>query len=159
MGWLKRDLIKRAFGAIGLASSEFDVPAEQQIAALVTLDSMMAAWNADGIRLSYPIPSAAEGGSLDEDSKLPDRANLAVWANLAVLLASEIGRPVSVQLQAWATRGYAALLARAAASSIPEMQMERGTLAGAGNKSRSGVFLPDPTDTLDVGPDGEIDFE
>lgn len=159
MGWLKQDFIKRALGAIGMA--DFDASAEQLSAALQTLDSMMAAWNADGIRLSYPLPSTADGSDVSQDSGVPDRANLAIWTNLALLLASEIGRDVSVTLQKNAAQGYAALLA-AALAEPEEMQMPLGTLAGAGHKRRARigrVFLDPPTDSLDAGPDSELEID
>lgn len=155
MGWLKRDFIKKAFGAIGFTAYDFDVPAEQKESALQTLDSMMAAWNGDGIRLGWPLPSDADTGDESADSNAPDWANLAIWSNLALLLGAEIGRDVSPVVQGHAVRGYAALLARAK-SEIPEQQMPSGTLAGAGNKRR--LTLDPPTSTLDAGPGEELDF-
>ena len=160
MSWLKRNFVSEAFGEIGF-ESDFDLPAEQLQGGLRKLDALMASLNGDGIRLGYPIPSTADGGNLDEDAGVPDWANQAIVALLAVKLASKIGRTVSTQLQLDATRGYAALLARAAAAAIPEVQMPRGSLAGAGNtRARAGrIFLDPPTDKLDIGSDTDPGFD
>lgn len=155
MGWLKRDFCKEAYGAIGLAE-EFDVDPGLQQRGVRTLDSMMADWNGDGIRLSYPIPATADGGALDEETGVPDRANLTVWTNLALLLASSLGREVSSTLQRTAAKGYSKLLARGRGSP-PRVQMSRGFPAGAGHRRR--IALEPPEATLDVGDDGELDFE
>lgn len=154
MGWLKRDFVTEAYGEIGFDSS-FDLSAEQLQSGLRKLDAMMASWNGDGIRLGYPIPSTANGGDLDEDSGVKDYANQAIIENLAIKIGSKIGRAVSATLQTSAADGYASLLAGAAAGAIPEVQIPRGTLAGAGNRRSSvgRIYLDPPTDTLDVGDD------
>ncbi|MFA6093973.1 MAG: packaged DNA stabilization gp4 family protein [Elusimicrobiota bacterium] len=158
MGWSKQDLIKRAFGKIGLAPSVFDLSAEQLQDALQDLDAMMAAWNARGIRLGYPLPSTAGGSLPADDSGLPDAANEAVVANLALRLAEDLGKAVSPRLALIAKQGYDTLLARAALP--PQMKMPSGMPAGAGQERGSGrPFLDPPDDDLEAGPDGVLEFK
>jgi hypothetical protein len=157
MGWSKQDLIKRALGKIGLASDVFDASAEQLQDAMQDLDAMLAAWNARGIRLGYPIPSTAGGSQLTDDSNLPDSAIEAVVANLAIRLAEDVGKTVSPRLALIAKQGYDALLARAALP--PQMQMPSGMPAGAGQERGTGQpFLDPPTDDIEAGPDGVLEF-
>lgn len=157
MGWTKRQLILQAFEAIGLASHTFDLSAEQEQSALRQLDSMMATWNGRGLRLGYPIPSTAGGSRLAEDSEVPDRANEAIYLNLAIRLASGVGRQVSIELKESAKQAYDALLSRSAMPS--EMQLPSGVPAGAGHKNSERPFLDPPEDNLLVGPDGELDLD
>mgnify|MGYP003525752305 CR=1 FL=1 len=58
MGWTKRQFVTQAFEEIGLAAYVFDLTPEQLQSALRRLDSMMASWNAKGIRLGYQIGRA-----------------------------------------------------------------------------------------------------
>lgn len=155
MGWLKREFVSQAFGKIGL-SYEFDLQSEQRESALRDLDSMMAEWDSEGIRLGYPLPSTADGSSLDQDSHVPDRANMAIVANLAMLLAEDLGRPVPATLPGRAKRSYDLLLEKSA--SIPVMQMP-SMPAGAGNKCTERPFTCEQADGLAAGDDNEFDFE
>jgi hypothetical protein len=160
MGWSKRELITQAFEQIGLASYVFDLSAEQLQSALRTLDAMVSTWNAPGIRLGYPIPSTSGGSKLTDDSQIPDWANEAVYLNLALRLASTLGKPVSMELKAAAKQGYNVLLSRAAMP--PEMQFPSQMPAGAGRKpwrSPTRPFLDDPDKPLETGPDSDFDFE
>ena len=160
MSWSKQELIVQAFEEIGLASYVFDLSAEQLQSALRKLDAMMAAWNARGLRLGYPVPSTAGGSLLADSSNLKDEANEAVYMNLALKLASTLGKPVSQELKDAAKLGYNTLLSQA--SVPPEQQFPKDMPAGAGNKWRNQnrrPFLDDPTEGLDAGPDSDLDFE
>ena len=79
MGWTKRQFVTQAFEEIGLASYVFDLTPEQLQSALRRLDTMIAAWNALGIRLGYPLPSSPQDSDLDEPTLVPD------WANEAII--------------------------------------------------------------------------
>ena len=159
MGWTKREFITQAFEEIGLAEYVFDLPPEQLQSALVRLDSMMASWNALGIRLGYPIPSTPLGSSLDEITSVSDAANEAIFLNLGIRLAPSFGKTVQVETRDSARRAYDTLLSLAA---MPlEMQLPGSMPAGAGAKPWRGVadpFLAPPEDPLAVGPDGPLEF-
>lgn len=158
MGWTKRQFVVQAFDEIGLAAYVFDLTPEQLQSALRRLDSMLATWNAKGIRLGYPIPGSPQDSSLDESTGVPDSANEAIYSNLAVRLAPSFGKTVSTDTKAAAKLGYDTLLSRAA---MPMEQQLPGTMpAGAGNKPwrRDNPFLTPPVDPLLAGQDGQIEF-
>jgi hypothetical protein len=160
MTWTKQDLIHQAFEEIGVAAYTFDLSADQLQSALRQLDAMMAAWNARGLRLGYPSPSTTGGSALTDSSGLSDLAVEAVYMNLALRLAPPLGKTVSPELKANAKQSLDALFARAAVP--PERQLPADVPAGAGNKRwRSGgsPFLDDPVDTLNVGPDGDLEVQ
>ena len=158
MGWTKRDFIAQAYEEIGLAQSVFDLSPEQLQSALRKLDAMMATWNARGLRLGYPLPSSPGDSELTTDTEVPDRANEAIYTNLAIRLASAVGRPVSDDLKRTAKQAYDALV-YVKASDTPARQMPSGMPAGAGHKRVDQPFLDPPEDAIDVGADGELDLD
>lgn len=162
MGWTKEQLIQAAFAEIGLSDYTFNVGPDERQTALCRLDTMMATWNAKGIRLGYPLPSSPDASNIGDDSGLPDAANEAVVANLAMRLAPGFGKTVSQDARTTAASGYNTLLARAVMP--PEQQLPDTLPRGAGNKPWRGgfprPFNPVPTDPL-VASDGgdQIEFE
>jgi hypothetical protein len=158
MGWTKRQFVTQAFEEIGLAAYVFDLNPEQLQSGLRRLDSMMATWNAKGIRLGYPLPSNPQDSDLDEQTNVPDSSNEAIYLNLALRIAPSFGKTPSVDTKATAKAAYDNLL------SIAAMPMERqlpGTLpVGAGNKpwNIDQPFVNPPVDPLLAGQDGEIQF-
>lgn len=159
MGYSKRQFVEQAYTELGVASYAFDLTPEDFESAMRRLDSMMAEWNAKGIRLGYPIPGSPQDSDLDEPSQVPDSANEAIITNLAIRIAPQIGKTVSNETKVTAKGAYNTVLARACFP--PEMQFPGTMPAGAGNKPRrtSGVFLPKPVDPLEAGPDSAITFE
>lgn len=159
MGYSKRQFVAAAFEEIGLASYVFDLQPEQLQSALRRLDAMMAEWNAKGIRLGYPIPGSPQFSDLDEPSEVPDSANEAIIANLALKLAPSYGRTPMPDTRVTAKMAYNTLLSRAA---MPMEQQFPDTLpSGAGNKPwrmYDNPFLGEPVDPVDAGPDGPIQF-
>lgn len=153
-GWTKRDLVVQAFEEIGYASYIYDAMPEQLESVLRRLDAMMASWNAKGIRLNYPLPSAPDQTSLDQNSGLPDSAYEAVYLNLAVKISPSFGKQVSQETKIAAKQAYEAMLIKAC---IPEqMQFPNSLPAGAGNKTWRNTgrpYLKTPTDNLQI--DGE----
>lgn len=105
MGYTKRQYVQAAFDEIGYASYEFDLSSEVLEAGMRRLDAMMAEWNAKGIRLGYPLPVNPADSDLDEQTYVPDSANEAIIANLAIRLAPGRGKTVSMETR------YAAKLA------------------------------------------------
>jgi len=160
MGWTKRQFVTQAFEEIGLAAYVFDLTPEQLESALRRLDTMLATWNAKGIRLGYPLPSSPQDSSLDEQTGVPDSANEAIYVNLAIRLAPSFGKTPSVDTKATAKATYDGLLSLAA---MPmEQQMPAHMPAGAGNKpwrNTDNPFLTPPVDPLLAGQDGPIEFD
>ena len=159
MSWTKRQFIEAAFEEIGLAAYVFDLQPEQLESALRRLDSMLATWNAKGIRLGYPLPSTPGSSDLDEDSNVPDSANQAIILNLAIQLAPSFGKSIAPDTKLGAKDAYRGLLN---ISTRPvEMQLPGTMPSGAGNKSwqsNGDPFVYDPTDPLLAGEDGPIEF-
>lgn len=158
MTWTKRQFVNAALEEIGIVSYEFDVEPAQLQSALRRLDTMMATWNAIGLRLRYPIPSSPEQSSLDTETNVPDSANEAIITNLAVRLAPQYGKVVSADTKTTARMGYNILLQRAAIP--PEQQFPSTLPRGAGNKPwrYDEPFMPEPEDPIEVGPDGNLEF-
>ena len=159
MNWTKRQFIVQAFEEIGMANYVFDLQAEQLQAALRRLDSMMATWNALGLRVGYPIPSTPEDSDLDEETNVPDAANEAIYLNLALRLAPTVGKQVAPETRLAARSAYMSLVV----SKIEIQEMNIGGLpSGQGHKpylSGAGEYLPSSADTLDAGNDAVIDLE
>ena len=159
MGWTKRQFVTQAFEEIGLASYVFDLTPDQLQSALRRLDTMMAAWNALGIRLAYPLPSSPQDSDLDEQTNVPDSSNEAIYTNLAIKLAPSYGKKVMPDTGATAKASYNTLLSRAA---MPMEQQLPGTIpSGAGNKSWRNAetpFIRPPVDPLLAGQDSHLEF-
>jgi len=158
MSWTKRQFVVQAFEEIGLASYVFDLGPEQLQSALRRLDAMMAAWNAKGIRVGYPIPGSPENSDLDTETNVPDSANEAIYLNLGIRLGPAFGKMIPPELKVSAKLAYDNLLSLAAMPG--EMQLPGTMPAGAGNKPwrRDNPFLTPPVDPLLSGQDGEIKF-
>lgn len=156
MSYTKRQFITAALDEIGIASYEFELTAEQLQAAVRRLDSMMADWNARGIRVSYPLMSSPELTDIDSETDVPDRCNEAIITNLAVRLAPSYGKTVSADTKASAKRGYNLLLTVLP----PEQALPTTMPAGAGNKPwrLDNPFILGQVPQLQAGEDGNIEF-
>lgn len=157
MSWSKQDLVEKAFSQIGLDYT-FDLQPEEIQDGASTLDAMMADWNSEGIRLGYSM-SSTRVVDVSVDSGVPDTSYMAVFSNLAMILASALGRQVSQTLAATAKRTYNNLLARAA--SAPPVQLPCNMPAGAGHKGWRGwdrVFVGKKPTDIQAGGDGPLEF-
>lgn len=159
MAWLKRDFVTQAFEEIGYASYVYDAMPEQLESVLKSLDAMMASWNANGIKVGYPISSSFNDASLDEKTGVPDSANEAIYLNLAIRIGPRFGKQIAQETKQAAKQALDALLVKI--SLPPEMQFSITVPSGAGNKARQGnrrPFLNQPVDPLLSGQDDTINF-
>lgn len=159
MSWTKRQFVTQAFEEAGLAAYVFNLTPAQLESALRRLDSMMATWNAQGLRLGYPLPGKPEDSDLDQDSGVPDAANEAIYLNLAQRIAPAFGKTVPIELKVSAKSAYDVLLGRAAQPG--RVRMPSDMPAGAGNRSFGTfgpAFMPGVPDSLSAGPDGELEL-
>lgn len=157
MGWTKRQFVLQAFDEIGLASYVFDLQPEQLQSALRRLDTMMATWNAKGIRLAYPLPSSPQDSDLDQETDVPDSAYEAIYSNLAVRIAPSFGKQVAIEVKVVAKQGYDTLLQRATA---PIEKQLPGTMpAGAGQKPWriDDPFVAPPQSPVQTGSEGYLE--
>jgi len=158
MSYTKRQFVEEAFAELGMASYTFDLSPQQLDACLRRLDTMMATWNARGIRLGYPLPSSPQDSDLDTDTQVPDSANEAIITSLAIRLAPQYGKTVSLDTRTTAKQAYDTVLARA---EIPiEQQFPRTLPMGAGQKPwrYDDPFMPAPTDPVLSGQEGPLEF-
>jgi hypothetical protein len=158
MSYTKRQFVEEAFAELGMANYTFDLQPQQLDYALRRLDAMMATWNAKGIRLGYPLPSSPQDSDLDTETQVPDSANEAIVANLAIRIAPQYGKTVAIDTRTTAKLGYDTLLARA---TFPlEQQFPRTLPLGAGQKPwrYDTPFMPGPVDPVLAGPDGPIEL-
>jgi hypothetical protein len=158
MSYTKRQFVEEAFAELGMANYTFDLQPQQLDTALRRLDAMMATWNAKGIRLGYPLPSSPQDSDLNTETQVPDSANEAIVANLAIRLAPSYGKQVQIDTRTTAKLGYDTLLARATFPN--EQQFPRTLPLGAGQKPwrYDTPFMPGPVDPVLAGPDGPIEL-
>jgi hypothetical protein len=156
MSWTKQQFVDAAFDELGLSSFVADIDAIQSAAALKKLDAMLATWNAQGIRIGYPIPSTPENSNLADETNVPDAANEAIYQNLAVRLGPSYGKVVPTETKSAAKMAYTSLLSRFI--QVVEFQLPGDMPAGAGLKRISEVFIDPPGDPLLNGPDSELEF-
>lgn len=137
MSWTKRQFVTTAFSEIGLAEYNFDLQPEQLESGLRKLDAMMAQWQAGGIKLGYAVSVDLD---LDEDSRVSDFANEAIYLNLALRLAGEFGKAVSMELKQNAKDAKDALLRSLVI--VPEMRLPTSLPSGAGLKYYGNFIYP-----------------
>lgn len=160
MGWTKRALIAQAFGELALAGYDFDLSPQEQQAALVRMDSMVATWTTRGIRIGYALSASPEDSDLDDESGIPASAAEAVFLNLAIRISSGKGKALASATKKAAREAYETLLWAAA---TPQEQQLPGTMPlGAGNKGWRNInrpYFPEPDrGPLGVGSDGGLTF-
>jgi len=156
MSWTKRELIEMAFEEVGIANYNFDLMPEQYQSGLKRLDSMLAQWNKKGIRIGYNLASSPSDSNINDESNVRDSAVEAIYINLALRLASSLGKIVSMELKALATKTYKDLLSET--SEIVERDFTQ-LPKGAGNKPwryNYNTFLNQKVEGLSAGNDAEI---
>lgn len=161
MSWTKRQFITQAFEEIGLAAYVFDLTPEQLDSALRRMDAMVAGWNANGVRINYPLPGSPEASNIDAESGVPDFANEAIYLGLALRLAPGFGKTVSPETKQFADMAYSNMANQVAIPTM-ERQLPMTTPRGQGTKpwrNFNNPFVNKPQDPLLAGSDNEIQFE
>ena len=161
MSWTKRQFIAQAFEEIGLAAYVFDLTPEQLDSALRRMDSMVAGWNANGVRISYPLPSSPQNSDIDAESNVPDFANEAIYLGLACRLAPAFGKALSPETKMYADMAYNNM-ANQAAIPTPERLMPQTMPRGQGTKpwrNFNNPFVYAPAKDVDAGADSPIVLE
>ena len=158
--WTKRQILEQAFNEIGLAGYLFDLSPEQLQTAARQLDSMMATWDAKGIKLGYPLALNPQNIDIDQDTFIPTAAYEAVYLNLGLRIGPGFGKTIPAETRINAKMAYDTIVAIAA---MPRQQQMPGTMpAGAGNKPwrrYDDNFLRQPDEgPLTVDPNGQLDF-
>ena len=156
--WTKKQLVQQALEEIGYAAYIYDLMPEQLESVLQSLDAMMATWQGRGIRIGYATSGSPSTSDIDAMSGVPDKANEAIYTNLAIRIAPRFGKTITPETKQAAKIGYDALLIIAAQPI--EMQFPDTLPVGAGNKpwrNNNRPFVDPPTDYLQAGVDNNID--
>lgn len=138
-GPLKRDIVERAFGLLGMAGYEFGREPEEVAFAIGELETLMAEWETDFGFTGYAYSDEAGDGA--EASGIARADVNGVAAGLAEAIAAINGKTLSPEANRKIARAVAGLKARYA--SIPTMPYGR-TIGGMGRRY-SGPFLIDDT--------------
>ena len=160
MSYTKRQFVESAYAELGLAKEVYALSPGELNFAVERLDGLMQMWNAKGIRLAWPTPSSPEDGSLDEETNVMDRANMAIYLALAVALAPSFGKQVSPDTKTQARTAYNGLLAYF--SQPVEMKYPDTMPIGAGYKrwrNQDTPFVRQTERNPEMGPDAFIDTE
>lgn len=162
MGWTKRQYITKAFSKLGLAAYVYDLTTEQLNDAAGDLDAMMAGFNANGIRIGWPMASNPDDIDLDVDTKSTDVAHEAIYLGLAIRIAGDYGKQITPSMGQQADAAYSNLLNQTLAP-VPEMQFPNTLPRGAGAKpwryQNGNPFVRRPVDNIAVGGDNDLIFE
>lgn len=160
MTWTKRQLITQAYEEIGLASYVFDLTPEQLESARRRLNAMVAGWNANGVRINFPLPSEADSDDIDQECGIPDYAIEALYFGLALRLAPSMGKSVSPETKQFADAAYGNL-ANQTALPTPERQLPITMPRGQGTKpwrNFNNPFVQKQPEQILAGSDNAIDF-
>ena len=157
MSYTIRQFVESALEELGLAAYVFDAQPDQLLSAAKRLNSMLAEWNAKGIRLGATLYGNPNDIDLDADSNVPDNANEAIITNLALRVAPMYGKSPMPGTALNAKRAYDAMLL---AFSQP-VEMQLGEMpSGAGNKPWrwDDPYTPPAQPILTDGSDSPLEF-
>jgi len=161
MSWSKRQIITQALEEIGIASYTFDVEPDETQSALRRLDAMVAAWNAQGIQLGYPLVSDYMASDLDDATAFPDWAVESATLGLAVRLAPSYGKQVSPDTKFNYGAALRAMYMRTAKPTTT-MGWPHGLPAGAGHKmwrDYDNPFLTKNSPEIEESPGNQVRIE
>jgi hypothetical protein len=97
-------LLKQSLQEILVQASEAPLEADDYRDAIFVLNSWMAGLEADGVDLGYtPVDS------LSDVITVPDGAIMGMVSNIAILIAPQYGRPISLELSNKAKKGMATI--------------------------------------------------
>ncbi len=128
----KRYLIDMAFSEIGLSGYVFDQDAEERQEALHKLDGYMAMLKNQGVNIGYNFPASNSVSDLDDESGLPNYAEMAIWQQVALRLCPAYGKTASQILVSSAHQAKAHLMSFIA--TIPATRYPTTLPIGRGNR-------------------------
>lgn len=157
MSYTIRQFCESALEELGIASYVFDAQPDQLLSAAKRCNSMLAEWNAKGIRLGATLYGNPNDIDLDAASNVPDNANEAVITNLALRIAPMYGKSPMLGTALNAKRAYDVMLL--AFSQPVEMQLPEMP-SGAGNKPWrwDDAYTLGPQPILTDGSDSPLEF-
>lgn len=133
MAWTKQQYVEQAFAEIGLAAYVFDLTPDQLNIVLRRLDGMVASWTANGVNISYPLPSNPNDSSLSDVCNVPDFAHEAIYLGLACRIGPMFGKAVAPETKTYADLAYGQMLNNVALPT-PERYLPNTMPRGQGTK-------------------------
>lgn len=157
MATTKSDIIRQALSKLGITGYDYDIDPEEVTTALIELETMMAEWDGQGIRVSYALADSPEEAKGEDNAGIFDWSRHGIVANLAVRIASNYGKEVSQSLALTATQALNRILT--ANPVLPHVQYPNRMPRGSGNTLRRGRIdrFYKPVDFIDVENGGELE--
>lgn len=157
MAKTKSDIVASALNKLAVTGFDYEIDPEELKAGVVALESLMADWDARGIKIGYAFAADPETANISDPCGLPDIAFRAVTYHLAIDLADSYGKQVSQSIAAGANSAMTSLMS--ATQYIPQVQYSSRMPRGSGNNLRHNRFMRfyRPTTTLDADNAGPID--
>lgn len=158
MAQTKQFFIEKAFNEIGLAAYVFDLQPEDWDSALSTANGMIGEWMGNGILVGdWPIPDDPDADSIATVTAIPFTNWRAIWLNLGLALAPNVGKTPEAPTVALARVAYRTLLNKRVA--IPEMRRPSTMPVGQGwNRSAKDRQFYHPVAQLDDGAGNSLDL-
>ncbi len=153
----KQFFIDKAFNEIGLAAYVFDLQPEDYQAALSTANGMIGEWIGNGIQIGdWPVPDDPSADSITTVTAIPFTNWRAIWTNLGIALAPNVGKQPEGPTIALARLSYRMLLNKRLV--IPEMKRPATMPIGQGwNRSAKDRQFYYPSQQLDDGAGNSLD--
>jgi len=125
-GPLKRTLIQRAFGLCGISSTESELEPEELRLGLQCMNDLAAQFSG----IPFNFPGNHSDGNANEESGLPSDDVL----GFVSLMAREIGPNIGRDYQPSGTQKLAVSVLHGKYQTIPQRELNRQTIRGAGNR-------------------------
>lgn len=156
MATTKSDLVRSALKRLAVTGFDYEIDPEELKSGVITLEQMMAAWDARGIKAGYQFADNPETADINADAGVPDIAFMAITCSLAMELADTYGKVISQNLAMSAASGMNSLLA--AIQHQPQMQYPSRMPRGSGNTLRNWRWrrFYRETDTMDADNSGPM---
>ena len=149
MSWTKRQIAIESLLELGIASYEYDLSADEISSAVRRMDMLVASWGVMSRRIGYPLPESPELTDAAAETNIPDWAALALVSNLALSLAPQYGKNISIETRRTAQESLNGLYSY---SAIPAgRETFPGMPLGAGNKthiSGGATFVPEAGESI-----------
>ncbi len=149
-------VLKTALQRILVQGSEADLEPDEYQDALFAMNTLLMAWDAEGIQLGYTWVT-----DLGDDVTVPIGALRGVIANVAIEIAPDFEGQISTALAAAAVKGLRTI--RLIGQTMPSMSFPGTLPIGSGNEGdtryRSSHFYPELEDEILAETTGAIGLE
>jgi hypothetical protein len=155
----KNDIIRQALKKLAVTGFDSEVDPSESESALIELESMMAEWDGQGIRVGYNLAVTPEDANGADAAGILDFSRNAIVYNLAIRVAPEYGKEPSAAVVMGASQSMSRLFT--AIHYLPISQYPRRMPRGSGNTMRDrgyrSRFYDNQPSGIDVENDGFLD--